>query len=88
MSVAYVSIYSVKRPLNSFLDDLNRVARVDYEPTDDDVLRSSLRTIAPQEYRIKIKQSTSFFEGGGDLGKEWLLYDLGGSRTMVYAFFF
>ena len=70
----------------SFLDDLDHVARLDYKPTDDDVIRARLRTVAPQEYRIKISQSPSSF--GGDLGREWLLYDVGGSRTMVHADFF
>jgi len=88
---------------DSFLDDLDRIARRDYQPSDDDVVRARLRTLGVQEYRITFGTSASVFAGGpmqsffyflrilipalggvgGDGGKEWLLYDVGGSRTMV-----
>jgi hypothetical protein len=86
----------------SFLDDLDRIARRDYQPSDDDVVRARLRTLGVQEYRITFETSVTPFAGrlthsffifrilipvlgglGGDGGKEWLLYDVGGSRTMV-----
>ncbi|PPQ76441.1 hypothetical protein CVT26_012955 [Gymnopilus dilepis] len=71
-----------------FLDDLDRIARRDYEPSDDDVVRARLRTTGVQEYRIQLETAnTTVFSGGigGDAGKEWILYDVGGSRTMRHA---
>ncbi|PPR05527.1 hypothetical protein CVT24_003270 [Panaeolus cyanescens] len=71
-----------------FLDDLDRIARRSYEPSDDDVLRARLRTLGVQEYRICFEpaNTTVFSAGiGGDVGKTWLLYDVGGSRTMRHA---
>ncbi len=40
----------------SFLDDLERIATSDYEPTDDDVVRARLRTLGVQEHRILFEQ--------------------------------
>ncbi|KAF8958910.1 guanine nucleotide binding protein, alpha subunit [Flammula alnicola] len=70
-----------------FLDDLDRIARREYEPSDDDVIRARLRTLGVQEYRIKFEANSSVFAGGigGDAGRDWLLYDVGGSRTMRHA---
>ncbi|PPQ94855.1 hypothetical protein CVT25_007227 [Psilocybe cyanescens] len=71
-----------------FLDDLDRIARRDYEPSDDDVVRARLRTLGVQEYKIRLDDGpSSVFAGGigGDAGKEWLLYDVGGSRTSRHA---
>ncbi|KAF8953493.1 hypothetical protein BDZ97DRAFT_1767419 [Flammula alnicola] len=48
-----------------FLDDLDRIAREDYEPFDDDVIRARLRTFV-----------------GGDAGRDWLFYIIGGYWTM------
>jgi len=62
-----------------FLDDLDRIARRDYEPSDDDVVRARLRTVGVQEYRISFETTV------GDAAKEWLIYDVGGSRTMRHA---
>ncbi|CAA7268550.1 unnamed protein product [Cyclocybe aegerita] len=71
-----------------FLDDLDRIAQRNYEPSDDDVVRARLRTLGVQEYRISFEpQNTAIFAGGvgGNAGKEWLLYDVGGSRTVRHA---
>ncbi|KAF8887649.1 G-protein alpha subunit [Gymnopilus junonius] len=71
-----------------FLDDLDRIAKRDYEPSDDDVVRARLRTMGVQEYRIEFEnKDTTLFSGGigGDAGKEWILYDVGGSRTVRHA---
>uniref|UniRef100_A0A8H8CD70 G-alpha-domain-containing protein n=1 Tax=Psilocybe cubensis TaxID=181762 RepID=A0A8H8CD70_PSICU len=71
-----------------FLDDLDRIAQRDYSPSDDDVVRARLRTLGVQEYRIRLDDGpTSIFAGGigGDAGKEWILYDVGGSRTVRHA---
>ncbi|PCH43955.1 G-alpha-domain-containing protein [Wolfiporia cocos MD-104 SS10] len=61
-----------------FLNDVARVAKRDYEPSDEDVVRARLRTMGVQEYRFK-------FERGPDAGRDWLLYDVGGARSSRHA---
>ncbi|KAF7428969.1 hypothetical protein PC9H_008206 [Pleurotus ostreatus] len=69
-----------------FLDDLERIATNDYEPTDDDVVRARLRTLGVQEHRILFEQGAiPTFSIGHEFGKEWMIYDVGGSRTMRHA---
>ncbi|KAI0085497.1 guanine nucleotide binding protein, alpha subunit [Irpex rosettiformis] len=63
-----------------FLQDVSRIARRDYTPSDDDVVRARLRTLGVQEHRI-------LFETGPAAGLEWCLYDVGGSRTQRPAWF-
>ncbi|KIP06671.1 hypothetical protein PHLGIDRAFT_106742 [Phlebiopsis gigantea 11061_1 CR5-6] len=58
--------------------DVDRIARRDYTPSDDDVVRARLRTLGVQEHRIH-------FESGPAAGTEWCLYDVGGSRTQRAA---
>ncbi|GJE88993.1 guanine nucleotide-binding protein subunit alpha [Phanerochaete sordida] len=60
--------------------DVDRIAKRDYTPSDDDVVRSRLRTLGVQEHRIH-------FETGPAAGTEWCLYDVGGSRTQRAAWF-
>lgn len=38
--------------MRSFLQDVDRIARRDYSPSDDDVVRARLRTLGVQEHRI------------------------------------
>ncbi|EAU80314.1 hypothetical protein CC1G_13233 [Coprinopsis cinerea okayama7 len=68
-----------------FLDDVDRIAAREYVPSDDDVVRARLRTLGVQEYRITVDQPGSVLSGLGATGSEWLLYDVGGSRTMRHA---
>ncbi|KAF8965359.1 hypothetical protein BDZ97DRAFT_1918218 [Flammula alnicola] len=51
------------------------------------MFRARLRTLGVQEYRIKFEANSSVFAGGigGDAGRDWLLYGVGGSRTMHHA---
>ncbi|KZT64204.1 G-alpha-domain-containing protein [Daedalea quercina L-15889] len=63
-----------------FLNDVERIAARDYEPSDNDIVRARLRTMGVQEYNIK-------FEIGPAAGTEWLMYDVGGSRTQRAAWF-
>ncbi|OSC96412.1 G-protein alpha subunit [Trametes coccinea BRFM310] len=63
-----------------FLNDIDRIAVRDYQPTDDDVVRARLRTLGVQEYRIK-------FNKGPATGSEWYIYDVGGSRTQRIAWY-
>ncbi|KAF7794875.1 hypothetical protein EIP86_006018 [Pleurotus ostreatoroseus] len=60
--------------------DVDRIARRDYTPSDDDVVRARLRTLGVQEHRIH-------FETGPAAGTEWYLYDVGGSRTQRPTWF-
>ncbi|KAJ7271057.1 guanine nucleotide binding protein, alpha subunit [Mycena rebaudengoi] len=66
-----------------FLNDVDRIARTDYQITDDDILRARLRTLGVQEYRVT-------FEHGHSAGSEWRMYDVGGtrsSRAVWYSYF-
>ncbi|KAJ7080029.1 guanine nucleotide binding protein, alpha subunit [Mycena belliarum] len=66
-----------------FLNDLDRIARTDYQITDDDIVRARLRTVGVQEYRVT-------FEHGHSAGSEWRMYDVGGtrsSRAVWYSYF-
>ncbi|KAF9064323.1 G-protein alpha subunit [Rhodocollybia butyracea] len=67
-----------------FLDDIERIASVSYIPSDDDVVRSRLRTLGVQEYRIFI-ESTNALNLNARPRREWVIYDVGGSRTMRRA---
>lgn len=62
--------------LYSFLTEVNRVADINYIPSDDDVIRARLRTVGVQEHHVTL-------ETGPEAGREWLIYDVGGSRSMV-----
>ncbi|KAF9238640.1 guanine nucleotide binding protein, alpha subunit [Melanogaster broomeanus] len=55
-----------------FMNDIKRIASYDYEPSDDDIVRARLRTVGVQEHRFVMEEGS---------GKEWLMYDLGGTRS-------
>ena len=42
--------------VTSFLNDIGRIGRRDYEPSDDDVIHARLRTLGVQEYRFYVEQ--------------------------------
>ena len=42
--------------LRSFLDDIPRIAQREYEPSDSDVVRSRLRTVGVQEYKLTMEK--------------------------------
>ncbi|KZO91215.1 guanine nucleotide binding protein, alpha subunit, partial [Calocera viscosa TUFC12733] len=56
-----------------FVNDLNRIARYDYIPTDEDILRARVRTIGVSEHRFT-PPSTEREPA------EWVIYDVGGTR--------
>ncbi|KAI5120532.1 hypothetical protein M0805_004540 [Coniferiporia weirii] len=58
-----------------FLNDLDRVAGAQYTPSDDDIIRARLRTVGVQEHSI-------ILETGSEVGREWMIYDVGGSRSL------
>jgi len=66
----------------SFLDDIDRITVCGYEPTDGDIVRARLRTVGVQEHRFVISESPSFAPLS-DHGKEWIMYDVGGTRSSV-----
>ncbi|TFK74544.1 G-alpha-domain-containing protein [Pluteus cervinus] len=53
-----------------FLDDVDRLASSDYEPSDFDVVRARLKTNGVQEYHFKL-----------DKDHDWIFYDFCGSRS-------
>lgn len=59
----------------SFLDSLERVADPHYIPSDDDIIRARLRTVGVQEHSL-------ILDSGPEPGREWLIYDVGGSRSL------
>ncbi|KAG8835666.1 hypothetical protein FRC17_001855 [Serendipita sp. 399] len=61
-----------------FLDDISRIAKADYMPTDDDILRARLRTVGVQEHKISL-------ESGPEKGQDWYIYDVGGARSQRSA---
>ncbi|KAK0193114.1 guanine nucleotide binding protein, alpha subunit [Armillaria mellea] len=66
-----------------FLNDAERIAVRNYQPTDDDIIRARLRTLGVQEYNF-------IFDQGRIVGQEWRIYDVGGtqcSRVAWYPYF-
>ncbi|KAG6370874.1 guanine nucleotide binding protein, alpha subunit [Boletus reticuloceps] len=63
--------------ISSFLDNAERLATRDYEPSDDDIVRARLRTLDIQEYEMNVAED-------GD-SRTWVIYDVGGSRTQRNA---
>jgi len=59
-----------------FLNDVEQIAVHDYLPTDDDVICARLRTLGVQEHKF-------VFDQGRMIGQEWLMYDVGGTRSSV-----
>jgi guanine nucleotide-binding protein subunit alpha len=83
------SSFRLKHNFFSFLDDIERIAAPDYEPTDDDVIRARLRTIGVQEYYLEMDDKSK----GNSVpvldnplthanpGFDLCIIDVGGSRT-------
>lgn len=94
----------------SFLNDVERVATTEYEPSDDDIVRARLRTMGVQEHRFLFERGTSTSSPspspspaptpasthptltstalsllGAESGHEWLMYDVGGTRSLRAA---
>jgi len=63
-----------------FLNNALRICQMDYEPTIDDILRTRLTTIGVEEHLLTLE--------GGQIeqrNQEWVIYDVGGSRTQRAA---
>jgi len=63
-----------------FLNDAERIASWNYQPSDDDVIRARLRTLGVQEYQF-------VFDHGRAVGQEWKMYDVGGTRNSRAAWY-
>ncbi|KAG8961992.1 hypothetical protein FRC03_004759 [Tulasnella sp. 419] len=57
-----------------FLDNLDRIARTDYSPSDDDILRARIRTMGVSEHLFEVPTGTN------QKVINWRLYDVGGAR--------
>jgi hypothetical protein len=82
----------------SFLDDIDRIATLNYEPSDEDVVRARLRTTGVQEYHFTLdrggafaslyRKSESYEPGmpmpiGPSAALEWLMYDVAGEFRLT-----
>ncbi|PIL26881.1 hypothetical protein GSI_11061 [Ganoderma sinense ZZ0214-1] len=65
-----------------FLDDIDRITQRDYQPSDQDVVRARLRTIGVQEYKL-VMENYDPPPAATEVSREWMIYDVGGSRTSV-----
>ncbi|KAF7358433.1 hypothetical protein MVEN_00893800 [Mycena venus] len=61
-----------------FLDSIERVSALSYEPTDDDILRARLKTIGVSEHQFSLK-------AGNMVPRNWIVYDVGGARSLRAA---
>lgn len=63
-----------------FLNNALRICQMPYEPTIDDILRTRLTTLGVEEHPLTLE--------GGQIeqrNQEWVIYDVGGSRTQRAA---
>ncbi|KAJ7321022.1 guanine nucleotide-binding protein alpha-4 subunit [Mycena albidolilacea] len=60
-----------------FLDSIERVTALSYEPTDDDILRARLKTLGVSEHQFSLK-------AGNMVPHNWTVYDVGGARVPYF----
>ncbi|KAF9028177.1 G-alpha-domain-containing protein [Hymenopellis radicata] len=72
---------SLKHQPGFFLDDIKRITEENYIPTSKDILRARVRTIGPEEHRIPMDSSRLQIAATENQGKQWIIYDVGGSRS-------
>jgi len=61
-----------------FLDSIERVTALRYVPTDDDILRTRLKTLGISEHRFTL-------EAGNMISHDWRIFDVGGARSVRAA---
>ncbi|KAJ6497806.1 guanine nucleotide binding protein, alpha subunit [Mycena sanguinolenta] len=61
-----------------FLDSIERVTALSYEPTDDDILKARLKTLGVSEHNFNLK-------AGNMVPQSWIVYDVGGARSVRAA---
>ncbi|TFK38591.1 heterotrimeric GTP-binding alpha subunit [Crucibulum laeve] len=57
-----------------FMDDVARIATLDYVPTDSDIIRARIRTVGIEEHHFVV-------EKGADANSDVFITDVGGSRS-------
>ncbi|KAF8200745.1 guanine nucleotide binding protein, alpha subunit [Pholiota molesta] len=62
-----------------FLNDVDRITALDYEPSDQDILCARLRTTGVQEYHFTLDR------GNGAL-LDWIMYDVAGAAAWIPYF--
>ncbi|KAJ7039174.1 guanine nucleotide binding protein, alpha subunit [Mycena alexandri] len=60
-----------------FLDSIERVTALSYEPTDDDILKARLKTLGVSEHHFSLK-------AGNVVPQSWVVYDVGGARVPFF----
>ncbi|KAJ7502857.1 guanine nucleotide binding protein, alpha subunit [Mycena galericulata] len=60
-----------------FLDSIQRVTALSYEPTDDDILKARLKTLGVSEHHFSLK-------AGNMVPQSWIVYDVGGARVPYF----
>ncbi|KAJ7128961.1 guanine nucleotide binding protein, alpha subunit [Mycena crocata] len=60
-----------------FLDSIERVTALSYEPTDDDILKARLKTLGVSEHHFDLK-------AGNMVPQKWVVYDVGGARVPYF----
>ncbi|KXN93039.1 Guanine nucleotide-binding protein alpha-4 subunit [Leucoagaricus sp. SymC.cos] len=68
---------------STFLDEIDRIAQVDYEVTDQDIVCARLKTVGIQEYTFHFETGAPTITGKASWS--WRIYDVGGCRTMRKA---
>ncbi|KAF7340277.1 hypothetical protein MVEN_01946700 [Mycena venus] len=63
---------------HSFLSNTARITNRMYIPSNNDIVHARLHTMGVQERRMRLKQ-------GDTSGSEWVIYDVGGSRSMRHV---
>ncbi|KAJ7647554.1 guanine nucleotide binding protein, alpha subunit [Roridomyces roridus] len=61
-----------------FLDSIERVTDLSYEPTDDDILKARLKTLGVSEHHFSLK-------AGNMIPQKWVVFDVGGARSLRAA---
>ncbi|KAF7315246.1 hypothetical protein MIND_00039000 [Mycena indigotica] len=64
--------------LVSFLDSIERVTDLSYQPTDDDILKARLKTLGVSEHHFTLKAGNMVPQG-------WVVFDVGGARSLRAA---
>lgn len=68
---------------SAFLDEIDRIARIDYEVNDQDIVCARLKTVGIQEYTFNFDSGAPSITGSRKWS--WRVYDVGGCRTMRKA---
>ncbi|KAJ7887883.1 guanine nucleotide-binding protein alpha-4 subunit [Mycena olivaceomarginata] len=70
-----------------FLDSIERVTALSYEPTDDDILRARLKTLGKHAYlreHAGTKMQSYIIGTGNMVPHNWTVYDVGGARVPYF----